>query len=463
MASFDSHRDSRHLSGPFFNAENEHLAAWVTEVHRLRSARSVDRLPPLPWMQRADLLDESFRSFHRHPTLDALQRGAPMSTVRFGPPSAHSTLHRDLDFISYRPVCMDASGFFQGAVGLALFEGMELVGPPRSDGASVDAVSWVQGSTFAIGCLNLHIPHCFWELHALFSLAQYDLPALRYDQLWVLAGRGTAQRPLFSSDDFGAIESNLQNGQNGRSFFEEMLSAVAPFVKTIHIANLYEDAGPLCFEQLTVLREPPGLGLWGLFTAEGPNSNCWVGFFSAYESQLFRQHMHGLYSLTGRQEGVRVTVLRRQSTRGVRNLQVLVDVAVAMALQTDVVVMESLSFREQMRQFTITALLLASCGAALVNMALMPAGSHYVEIPIIGYITDRCYYQAYALSLGLRYHDLCDGACDVLNHGHSSGRDALYQDVFITPAQVEKFRGVLGVIAPHPTEATAFRFLVDGP
>ena len=321
----------------------------------------------------------------------------------------------------------------------------------------------MQGSTFAIGCLNLHIPHCFWELHALFSLAQYDVPSLRYDHLWVLSRRSTAERPLFSSDDGGAIESNLQNGQNGRSFFEEMLLAVAPFVKTIHIANLYADAGPLCFEQLTVLREPPALGSLGFYAAEGPNSNCWVGFFSAYESQLFRQHMHGLYSLTGRLEGVRVTVLRRRSTRGVRNLQVLVDVAVAMALQTDVVVMESLSYREQLRQFTITTLLLASCGAALVNMALMPAGSHYVEIPIIGYITDRCYYQAYALSLGLRYHDLCDGACDVLNHGHSSGRDALYQDVVITPAQVEKFRAVLDVIAPHPTEAIAFRFLVDGP
>jgi hypothetical protein len=353
---------------------------------------------------------------------------------------------------------MDASGFFQGAVGLALFEGTELVEPPRSDGASVDAVSWVQGSTFAIGCLNLHIPHCFWELHALFSLAQYDLPALRYDQLWVLAGRGTAQRPLFSSDDFGAIESNLQNGQNGRSFFEEMLSAVAPFVKTIHIANLYEDAGPLCFEQLTVLREPPGLGLWGLFTAEGPNSNCWVGFFSAYESQLFREHMHGLYSLTGRLEGVRVTVLRRRSTRGVRNLQALVDVAVAMQIQTDEVVMESMSFREQMRQLTITTILLATNGAALVNMVLVPAGSHYVEIPMNGYITDLCFYQAHALSLGLHYHDLCDGACTNLEEAN---HDEAYQDFSITPAQVEKFRKVLDAIAPHPAEVSAF--LVDGP
>jgi hypothetical protein len=67
--------------------------------------------------------------------------------------------------------------------------------------------------------------------------------------------------------------------------FEEMLLTVAPFVKTIHIANLYADAGPLCFEQLTVLREPPALGSLGFYAAEGPNSNCWVGFFSAYESQ----------------------------------------------------------------------------------------------------------------------------------------------------------------------------------
>jgi hypothetical protein len=244
-----------------------------------------------------------------------------------------------------------------------------------------------------------------------------------------------------------------------------MLLAVAPFVKTIHIANLYEDAGPLCFEQLTVLREPPGLSPLdqGIWAAEGPSSNCWVGFFSAYESQLFREHMHGLNSLTGRLEGVRVTVLRRRSTRGVRNLQVLVDVAVAMGFQTDVVVMESLSYREQMQQFTITMILIATCGAGLVNMVLMPAGSHYVEIPINGYMTDRCYFQAHAMSLGIRYHDLCDGACEDVNKFHNP--DALYQDVFVTPAQVEKFCGVLDAIAPHPAEAVApcIAFLVDGP
>jgi hypothetical protein len=239
-----------------------------------------------------------------------------------------------------------------------------------------------------------------------------------------------------------------------------MLLAVAPFVKAIHIANLYADAGPLCFEQLTVLREPPALGSLGFFAAEGPNSNCWVGFFSAYESQLFRQHMHGLYSLTGRLEGDRVTVMRRRSTRGVRNLQVLVDVAVAMGYRTDVVVMESLSYREQMQQLSITMVLIATTGAALVNMALMPAGSHYVEIPMNGYITDLCFYQAHALSLGLHYHDLCDGACTNLEEAN---HDEAYQDFSITPAQVEKFRRVLDAIAPHPTEAIAFRFLVDGP
>jgi hypothetical protein len=242
-----------------------------------------------------------------------------------------------------------------------------------------------------------------------------------------------------------------------------MLLAVAPFVSTIHIANVYADAGPLCFEQLMVLREPPGLSAQGLFATEGPNSNCWVGFFSAYESRLFRQHMHRLYSITGTLEGVRVTVLRRRSTRGVRNLQVLVDVAVAMGYQTDVVVMESLSYREQMQQLSITMILIATTGAALVNMALMPAGSHYVEIPIIGYMTDRCYYQAHALSLGIRYHDLCDGACEDFNKRHNL--DPQYQEVFVTPAQVEKFRGVLDAIAPHPTEeiAPCTAFSVGGP
>jgi hypothetical protein len=302
----------------------------------------------------------------------------------------------------------------------------------------------VKGSTFAIGCFNLHIPHCVWELHALFSLAQYDVPALRFDHLWVLARRGTAERPRFSSEDYGAIESNLQSGQKGRSFFEEMLLAVAPFVQTIHIANVYADAGPLCFEQLTVLKEPPGLGLWGLFGAKGPKSNCWVGFFSTYESQLFRQYMNSLYSLTGRPEGTRVTALQRRSTRGVRNLQALVDAAVAMRFQTDVVVLESMSYGEQMRQFTITTILLASNGAALVNMALLLAGSHYVEIPIRGYIIDACFYHAHALSLGLYYHDLCDGPCaDLVEENH----DEAFQDITLTAAQVEKFRRVLGAIA----------------
>ncbi len=124
-----------------------------------------------------------------------------------------------------------------------------------------------------------------------------------------------------------------------------------------------------------------------------------------------------------------------------------------MGYRTDVVVMESLSYREQMQQLSITMVLIATAGAALVNMALMPAGSHYVEIPTIGYMTDRCYYQAHALSLGIRYHDLCDGACEDFNKRHNL--DAQYQDVFVTPAQVEKFRGVLDAIAPHPTEEIA--------
>jgi hypothetical protein len=342
---------------------------------------------------------------------------------------------------------MDAAGFFQGAAGLALFEGTTLPGPLRSQGStSGDGFSWVKGSTFAIGCVNLHLPHCFWEVHALFSLAQYDVPAQRPDQLWVLTGRGMAEVPLFSSEDSGAIESNLKRGQQGRSFFEEMLLVIAPFVQAIHIANVYADAGPVCFEQLTVLREPPGLSI---FRAKGPNSNCWVGFFSTTESELFKRHVHEAYSLTERPDGNRMTALQRRSTRVVRNLQALVDAARAMRFQTDIVVLEQMSYREQMRQFTITTILLAPTGAALINMAMLPTGSHYIEIPANGYVKDECYYAAHALSLGVNYHDLCNGVCT--NFAESNNLDLQYQPIYITPAHVDALRRVLGVLQVGPS------------
>jgi hypothetical protein len=112
-----------------------------------------------------------------------------------------------------------------------------------------------------------------------------------------------------------------------------------------------------------------------------------------------------------------------------------------MRLEVDVVAFEGMSFAKQALQFVITRILIAPPGAALVNLVLLPARSHWVEVPTNGNIKDPCYYHAHAVALGVQYHDLCDGECELFVK--AANPDLQYQDIVISPANIERFRELL--------------------
>ena len=65
-------------------------------------------------------------------------------------------------------------------------------------------IQWTRGSTFAFGANELHVPHFFWELQALFTLAVY-LPDMVNSVLMIANRRIPDERP--ASFDISAIAS----------------------------------------------------------------------------------------------------------------------------------------------------------------------------------------------------------------------------------------------------------------
>jgi hypothetical protein len=236
LEAFSRQQDERLLGAPFWAAVNEDLnKERVHRQHSMPTARFAGQLSLLPWMQNHWLNDEGFRSFRRHLTLSALHAAGGMSQHRFGPGPAESSQNRawkvvQQEFVVYRPVCFDAElGFFQtnadgSPVRMEMFSAEARGGPVYDTRILEMEVSWVAGSTFAANPWDLHVPHFFWELHAMFSLGLYSSGALQFDRLLIL---DDARWWNCSSYPAKYESEKLASGAQNLSFFEEhVISAV---------------------------------------------------------------------------------------------------------------------------------------------------------------------------------------------------------------------------------------------
>jgi hypothetical protein len=153
--------------------------------------------------------------------------------------------------------------------------------------------------------------------------------------------------------------------------------------------------------------------------------------------------------------------LQRGKMRRVQNFDALVAVATSMKIDFVVLDLEDLTYREQVRQWSMTNVVVATNGAALINIVLMPLGSHLIEIPFRHpsglYFVQRCFYQAHAVAIGIQFHSLCGSEC--LDHASvvRGTTDWLYQDITVTASMVEELSKVLWGLR------NAGAFLVDGP
>ena len=223
-----------------------------------------------------------------------------------------------------------------------------------------------------------------------------------------------------------------------------------------------------CFEQVIVQRQ----SLQGQSLQEGDGAAatrpyaCYPGFFGQAEAALFRQHTiesHRLLAHVNNARGpalatpeeMRMLVSQRAKMRRVLNLDALVSVAQDMALDVIMLIMENLPFREQVRQWVIANVVVATNGAALINLVLMPPGSFWIEIPFrypVQHTGEPCLYQAHAAAVGVKHHALCDGEClDIATlarrHPHMFDKlDWLYMDNIVTTTMVATFRTLLSGI-----------------
>ena len=219
------------------------------------------------------LSDESFRSLHLYNDLSALQ-SLEMKRYSFGPAETpavypldlYPVSSRELLFLVHRPVCYATEvGFFQLAKGHGLRQsstndgtGNVTVSPlslfrdeqvSEDEGMSVEGtrrISWMRGSTFIVAMDGLHAPHFFWELHAMFSLAQFQASWPIIDRVLLASSKG---RTHFTASD--SKQWVILPGVKGSkfSFLEEMLLFAIP--QTVaNIDVLTEQDELVCFEQL---------------------------------------------------------------------------------------------------------------------------------------------------------------------------------------------------------------------
>ena len=227
-------------------------------------------------------LDASFRSLHLQGDIAALQ-SAPMTSGSFGPLNHATPLYpssiRQQRFVVHRPVCYGGSGlgFFQLEAGamqqVQLFEHAPWA---ASESTSLSLlrnrnISWLRGSTFAIGADNLHIPHFFFELQAMFSLGQYASSMV--DRLLLVHNRGSVNKG-FSQSDAGTIEHQFRPAKGSPySFLEEMIMASMPHAAA-EVEVLREDDRLLCFEQVVTLE------YYTTYCTEKDHCECWIGYAS---------------------------------------------------------------------------------------------------------------------------------------------------------------------------------------
>ena len=471
------HDDARFLGAPFWEAVNQNLES--ERALRAQSSVLPGQRSLLPWMQHDWLNDEGFRSLHQHASLSALLDSQPMGTNRFGPTPSDEAAHSGLgwtyarqEFVVYRPLCFTADlGFFQtdahgNPVKMDIENGQVHANPSSDRSALKKEISWVKGSTFAGVPWDLHVPHFFWELQAMFSLGLYASGSLQFDRLLILQnGR------WWNCSEYGLRVplEKLASGAQTLSFFEEfVISTIASNRPRWELMPWFPDVCPqliqenkvTCFEQV-VLQSPQGGTTFHC-------GNCARGFFGRAEAALFRQHtleVHRLQPTTqaargpGTSDKLRLMAIQRRSMRKVRKLEALVAVAHDMGVDIVVLILEDFSYREQLRHWSMRNAVVASTGAALVNIVLMPPGSHLIDIPLRHpsglYFVPTCFYQSYALAIGVHFHVICGSEClvraasccqalpKVNCDSDERNGDWIYQDVVITPRMVEEFSKLL--------------------
>jgi hypothetical protein len=479
------HKDQRLVGTAFWEALNENLNEERSHrQYSITTARFAGQLSLLPWMRNDWLNNEGFRSLHRHSKLSALHAVGGMSERRFGPglrawQGGGWTMARQ-EFAVYRPLCFDAElGFFQTnvegiPVRMGIFDGK--IHQPLSHHLSdthilEKEISWVMGSTFASNPWDLHVPHFFWELHAMFSLGLYSSGALQFDRLLILDNAG-----WWNCSSYGAeilVQKLASSGAHNLSFFEEhVIAAVVSKAPTWELMpwspefcpQMLKENKVKCFEQVIVQ----------LRGEDNGKTICSPGFFGLAEAALFRQHTLAAHRLQpnlndaggpAASEKVRMMFLQRGKMRRVQNFDALVAVATSMKIDFVVLDLEDLTYREQVRQWSMTNVVVATNGAALVNIVLMPLGSHIIEIPFRHpsglYFVQRCFYQAHAVAIGIQFHSLCGSECldhaSVVRGTNDGTTDWLYQDITVTASMVEELSKVLWGLR------NAGAFLVDGP
>ena len=133
------------------------------------------------------------------------------------------------------------------------------------------------------------------------------------------------------------------------------------------------------------------------------------------EVERFRLHILHFYRLplpsSPQSLTLRMMALQRASTRRTQGLHKLLDVAEELSLDIAIVIMEQLTYREQIQRWSQTDVLIAPTGAALVNLVIMPPGAHWIEVPLQGDHIVGCFYRTHAEDLQIKHHALCGTHC----------------------------------------------------